>query len=73
VYGSYLAAALQGPGVKAVLTCGVSDRNSWLNKGTRFRPVHPERLQRPLPFDVDYAQKPAFVAMQTSFDGARKR
>jgi endo-1,4-beta-xylanase len=73
VYGSYLATALHGPEVRAVLTWGVSDRNSWLNHGTKFRPVHPDRLQRPLPFDVVYAPKPAFVAMQTSFDGASKR
>jgi endo-1,4-beta-xylanase len=73
VYGSYLATALRGPEVKAVLTWGASDRNTWLNHGTKFRPAHPDRLQRPLPFDIDYAPKAAFVAMEASFDGAKKR
>ena len=73
VYRDYLTTALQGPEVKAVLTWGVSDRNTWLNHGTKFRPLHPDRLQRPLPFDVDYAPKKAFFAMRDSFDGAKKR
>ncbi|RSL17868.1 endo-1,4-beta-xylanase [Edaphobacter aggregans] len=73
VYHDYLTTALRGPEVKAVLTWGASDRNTWLNHGTKFRPLHPDRLQRPLPFDVDYAPKKAFFAMRDSFDGAKKR
>jgi endo-1,4-beta-xylanase len=73
VYRSYLATALDGPEVKAVLTWGASDRNSWLNNGTKFRKQHPERLQRPLPFDPDYAPTSAFFAMRDSFDNAKKR
>jgi endo-1,4-beta-xylanase len=72
-YRSYLTAALDGPEVKAVLTWGASDKNTWLNHGTKFRKQHPERLQRPLPFDPDYAPAPAFFAMRDSLDKAEKR
>jgi endo-1,4-beta-xylanase len=73
VYLRYLGTTLDGPEVKAVLTWGASDKNSWLNNGTKFRKQHPERLQRPLPFDPDYAPAPAFFAMRDSFDKAKKR
>jgi endo-1,4-beta-xylanase len=73
VYRNYLTAALDGPEVKAVLTWGASDKNTWLNHGTKFRKQHPERLQRPLPFDPDCAPAPAFFAMRDSFDRAKKR
>jgi endo-1,4-beta-xylanase len=73
VYRSYLTTALEGPEVKAVLTWGASDKNTWLNKGTKFRKQHPDRLQRPLPFDPDYAPAPAFFVMRESFDKAKKR
>jgi endo-1,4-beta-xylanase len=73
VYREYLKAALEGPEVKAVLTWGASDKNTWLNNGTKFRKQHPDRLQRPLPFDADYAPTPAFFAMRESFDRAKKR
>jgi endo-1,4-beta-xylanase len=73
VYRSYLTAALYGTEVKAVLTWGTSDKNTWLNNGTKFRKQHPDRLQRPLPFDPDYAPTPAFFAMRESFDKAQKR
>jgi endo-1,4-beta-xylanase len=73
VYRSYLTAALNGTEVKAVLTWGASDKNTWLNHGTKFRKQHPDRLQRPLPFDPDYAPAPAFFAMRECFDNAKKR
>jgi endo-1,4-beta-xylanase len=72
IYRDYLTAALDGPEVKAVLTWGASDKNTWLN-GPKYRKQHPDRLQRPLPFDPDYAPAPAFFAMQESFDKAKKR
>jgi len=73
IYRNYLTAALQGPEVKAVLTWGVTDRNTWLNNGTKFRPAHPDRLQRPLPFDANDAPKPAFFAMREAFDKSKSR
>jgi endo-1,4-beta-xylanase len=73
VYRSYLATALDGSEVKAVLTWGASDKNTWLNHGTKFRKQHPERLQRPLPFDPYYAPASAFFAMRDTFDKAKSR
>jgi endo-1,4-beta-xylanase len=73
VYRTYLAAVLESPDVKAVLTWGVTDGNTWLNNGTKFRKLHPERPQRPLPFDPEYAPAAAFFAMRQSFDKSRKR
>ena len=73
VYRNYLTATLEGTEVKAVLTWGASDKNTWLNHGTKFRKQHPERLQRPLPFDPDYAPTPAFFAMRDCFDKAKRR
>src|SRR5271170_371918 len=72
VYGNYLSAALEGPEVRAVLTWGATDKNTWLN-GAKFRKEHPDRLQRPLPFDADYQPTAAFFAMRESFDKAEKR
>jgi endo-1,4-beta-xylanase len=72
VYRSYLGTALDGPEVKAVLTWGASDKNTWLNHGTKFRKQHPERLQRPLPFDPDYAPTPAFFAMRDTSTKRRR-
>lgn len=73
VYGSYLDTVLRGPEVKAVLTWGVTDKNTWLNNGTKFRPLHTARPQRPLPFDADYKPAPAYFAMRASFDRAHVR
>jgi endo-1,4-beta-xylanase len=73
VYRRYLTTALEGPEVKAVLTWGTSSKYTWLNNGTKFRKLHPDRLQRPLPFDPDYAPIPAFFAMRETFDKAKKR
>ena len=73
VYRSYLTTALEGTQVKAVLTWGASDKNTWLNHGEKFRKLHPGRLQRPLPFDPNYAPAPAFFAMRDCFDKAQKR
>ncbi len=72
VYGSYLDTVLRGSEVKAVLTWGVTDKNTWLN-GAKFRSKHPAREQRPLPFDADYRPTPAFFAMRKSFDKAKAR
>jgi endo-1,4-beta-xylanase len=73
VYRSYLTTTLAGTQVKAVLTWGASDKNTWLNHGEKFRKLHPGRLQRPLPFDPEYAPAPAFFAMRDCFDKAQKR
>jgi endo-1,4-beta-xylanase len=60
LYRSYLDNALRHNSVKAVLTWGFSDRDSWLNG---FRPRKDGVPQRPLPFDDDLQPKPAFTAL----------
>ncbi len=72
VYREFTGRMLEGKEVKAVLTWGVSDAHSWL-KGKRWKTKHPDREQRPLPFDAEYTPKPAFFALRDSFDKAKKR
>ncbi len=73
VYGDYLGDALQSPAVKAILTWGVTDSHTWLNSGTKFRPKHPQRDQRPLPFDADLKPKPAYFAIRDAINKAARR
>jgi len=72
VYRDYLSRVLEHKSVKAVLTWGVTDAHTWLN-GKKWREHHPDREQRPLPLDADYAPKPAFFAMRDCFDRTKKR
>ena len=71
--GSRVGAGLEGPEVKAVLTWGASDRNTWLNNTNKAHKVHPDRRERPLPFDENYAPTATFFAMRECFDKAKKR
>jgi len=73
VYRSYLTAALAHPEVKAVLTWGASNRNTWLNYTNKAHKMHPDRLERSLPFDENFLPTPAFFAIRDSFDKAIKR
>ncbi len=76
VYRRYLDAMLESPATRAVLTWGVADSQSWL-QGEKWRPKHPNRPQRPLPFLIDetgqYRVKPAFFAIRDSLDTAKPR
>ena len=72
VYRDFTSRMLEGKDVKAVLTWGVSDAHSWLN-GAKWRVKHPDREQRPLPFDTHDMPKPAFFALRDSFDKAKRR
>ena len=69
LYRSYLTNMLQHPSVKAVLTWGLTDRDSWLNSPSR----HEGRLLRPLPFDSELKPKPAFSAMVDAISAAPTR
>ncbi len=65
-YADYLQATLAEPNVKAVLTWGVDDAQSWLNQRSRRTDNKP---QRPLLFDQDFRPKPAFAAAAAAFAG----
>ena len=70
VYGDYLRNVLQHKSVKAVLTWGLTDRDTWLNS-PGLRGNGP--LRRPLPFDSDLKPKPAFYAILDAISGAEAR
>ena len=60
-YSQYLRAALADGYVSGVVTWGVTDRASWLN---RERPRADGTAERPLPFDAQMNPKAAFVAQR---------
>ena len=60
IYANFLRNILQHQSVKAVLTWGFTDRDSWLN---HFRPRADGLPQRPLPFDEQLRPTPAFFAL----------
>jgi endo-1,4-beta-xylanase len=68
VYRDYLAVALEGAAVKAVLTWGMTDAHTWLNGIKSHREKRPNRRQRCLPFDEEYKPTAAFFALRTAFD-----
>lgn len=70
LYRDYLSNVLQHRPVKAVLTWGLSDRDSWLNHA---KPRADALPQRPLPFDGELQPTPAFVAMRDAMAGAATR
>ena len=72
VYREFTGRMLDGKEVKAVLTWGVSDAHTWLN-GPKWRVKHPDRKQRPLPFDDQFEAKPAFFSLRESFDNTKQR
>lgn len=70
LYGDYLRNVLQHKSVKAVLTWGMTDRDSWLNSPGRRRNG---RMRRSLPFDADLKPKPAFFAMLDAISATPSR
>ena len=69
IYQSYAGLLLSNPAVTDVLTWGVSDKNSWLNaEGAKFRPRHPNREEKCLPFNDNYQPNPAFFALRDAMD-----
>lgn len=70
IYGDYLRNVLQHKSVTAVLTWGLTDRDTWLNSPGRRR-TGP--LRRPLPLDSDLNPKPAFYAMLDAISRAEAR
>ena len=75
VYKHYLEEVLKEKSVKAVLTWGLADGQSWL-AGEKWRVKHPDRAQRPLLLSETegiYSPKPAFYAMRSALDTAKHR
>ena len=70
LYRDYLTNVFQHASVKAVLTWGLTDRDSWLNAPGRR---HDERRLRPLPFDAALKPKPAFYAIADAMSAAPAR
>ena len=58
VYGSYLGTVLRDPAVIAVLTWGITDKYTWLDREDSRADGEPER---PLPFDAEMQPTPAFA------------
>jgi endo-1,4-beta-xylanase len=56
---------LSDPAVTAVITWGVSDRDTWLNHEDSRADGKPER---PLLFDAGFKPKQAFFAVRDAFD-----
>ena len=69
VYEDYLSVMLDEPAVIAVLTWGLSDKNSWL---ANF-PREDKAPVRPLPLDTQLKRKLAWNAIARAFDKAPKR
>jgi endo-1,4-beta-xylanase len=59
MYGSYLGTVLRDPAVIAVLTWGITDKYTWLDREDSRTDGQPER---PLPFDAEMQPVPAFAA-----------
>ncbi|HEX3681017.1 MAG TPA: endo-1,4-beta-xylanase [Bryobacteraceae bacterium] len=66
LYRDYLSNVLQHRSVKAVLTWGLTDRDSWLDHA---KPRADGLPQRPLPFDAELRPKPALGAMRDAVAG----
>jgi len=58
MYGSYLGTVLRDPAVIAVLTWGITDKYTWLDREDSRADGEPER---PLPFDAEMQPTPAFA------------
>ena len=75
VYKHYLDEVLKEPALKAVLTWGLADQQSWL-QAEKERTKHPDRAPRPLLLSVSegvYSPKQAFYATRLAIDGAKRR
>jgi len=69
-YEDFLSVVLDEPAVMAVMTWGLSDRDTWLSK---FAPRKDDLPVRPLPLDEQLSRKLAWNAMARAFDNAPVR
>jgi endo-1,4-beta-xylanase len=70
MYGTYLDVALAETAVGALITFGLTDRYTWLQEDY---PREDGTPRRPLPYDEDLQQKPAYAAIEESLDSAPSR
>jgi endo-1,4-beta-xylanase len=70
MYGTYLDVALAEPAVGALITFGLTDRYTWLQEDYPREDGEP---RRPLSYDEDLQQKPAWDAIDTSLANAPSR
>ncbi len=70
MYGSYLGMVLRDTAVIAVLTWGITDKYTWLDREDSRADGQPER---PLPFDADMKPVAAFAAEVKALEGAPRR
>ncbi len=68
-YDRYLRAALADGYVSGVITWGITDRLTWLDKDKDAARTD-GAAQRPLPFDAQFSPKPAFVAQRRALKQA---
>jgi endo-1,4-beta-xylanase len=70
LYRDYLENVLQHSSVTAILTWGLTDKDTWLNS---FAPRKDKLPQRSLPFDEEFKPMPAFYAMCDTISAAAAR
>jgi endo-1,4-beta-xylanase len=71
-YYEFLSIFLRNKAAVAVITWGLSDRYSWLNKIDKYRRSDQLPL-RPLPYDADLRPKGAWDAIAKAFDLKKSR
>jgi endo-1,4-beta-xylanase len=74
MYRRYLDVVLDNKATTAVATWGMTDRYSWITRGDQADFRRTDGLPaRPLPFDENYAPKPAYYAILAAFKAAPVR
>jgi endo-1,4-beta-xylanase len=73
VYRRYLDVALANRAVGVVVSWGLTDADRWVNSSENRERRADGLPARPLPFDAEYAPKPAYVAIAEALDAAPKR
>ena len=69
-YARFLDVVLACKATKMILTWGITDRHSWL---TKHFPRPGGGIVRGLPYDADFARKPAWYALAAALDAAPAR
>jgi endo-1,4-beta-xylanase len=74
MYKQFLDVALSELAVKTVINWGLTDHDSWIVQGAKsvYRRTDSAK-PRPLPFDDDYAKKPAYYAILDALKAAKPR